>query len=376
MPAALALVSRVFWGAVLLWLFATSTAAVVGASSSTAGLVVVFIVVGVMLAGLVAFLGYWLLARVQLVVSIISAALIVGFVALTWQHVDLRTALTVADGPWVLVVTGAVTVFSFLGLVWANSASDLARYQRPGGSSATNMLWAGFGAALPSLLIVAYGALLAASDEQLGARIIADPVAALTGILPGWYPVPLIVATGLSLLSGVVITTYSGAFALQGMGIRVERQWGTLLVGALLAVVAVGFSLLEVDLAGVFRDLATTVAVPVAAWAGLFAADTMIRNRAFHTASLLRIGGVYPTVNWINLPAFVLITALGWGLTTATVAGLGWQGYVFPLLGVDTGGLVAASDLGVIVALVLGLLTPIVSGIPAIRRQEAASRPI
>ena len=376
-PAVLAVVSRVFWGAVLLWLFAASVSAVIaGGGQSTAGLVVVFIVVGVMLAGVVAFVGYWLLARVQLIVSVVSAVLIVGFIVLTWQHVDLRAALGVADGPWVLVVTGAVVVFSFLGLVWANSSSDLARYQRPESPGATSMLWANFGATLPSFLLVAYGALLAASDQQLGERIVSDPVGALTGILPGWYPVPLIVATGLSLLSGVVITAYSGAFALQATGLRVERQWASLVMGALVAVVAVGFSLLDVDLAGVFRDLATTLAVPVAAWAGIFAADTMIRNRPFHTASLLRVGGVYPKVNWVNLPALAVITALGWGLTTATVAGLGWQGYVFRLAGVDPAGDLAASDLGVIVALVLGLLVPIVSGIPAIRRQEAAGRPI
>jgi len=81
-------------------------------------------------------------------------------------------------------------------------------------------------------------------------------------------------------------------------------------------------------------------------------------------------------VHPVNLPALVVITVVGWGLTTATVVGLGWQGYVFRLAGVDLGGDLAASDLGVLVALVLGLLTPLVSGVPAIRRQEADSRPI
>jgi len=373
-PAALALASRVFWGAVLLWLFAASVSTFLGGDGPTAGLVVVFIVVGVMLALVVAFLGYWLLARVQLVISVVSAVLIVGFVALTWQRVDLRAALSVDDGPWVLLLTGAIAVFSLLGLVWANSASDLARYQRPGGSGGSNMLWANFGTTLPSFVLIAYGALLAASDSALGTALVADPVDALTSILPGWYAAPLIVGTALSLLSGVVLASYSGAFALQAVGVRVERQWATLVVGGLVAVLAVGFSLLDVTLVEVFRDLATTVAVPVAAWAGIFAADTMIRNRALHTASLLRVGGVYPKVNWVNLPALVVLTAVGWAFTTATVGGLGWQGYGFTLAGVDPSGDLAGSDLGVLLALVFGLLTPIATGIPAIRRQEAAAR--
>ena len=374
LPAVLALVSRVFWGSVLLWLFATSIATVLGGDGPVAGLVVIFIVVGVMIAVLVAFLGFALLARFQLIVSVLSAVLIVGFVALTWGRVDVQAALTVADGPWTLVATGAILVFSFVGLVWANSTSDLARYQRPSTRGASNMLWATFGTTLPAFLLIGYGALLAASDPELANGLATQPIDALAAILPAWYPVPLVAVTGLSLLSGVIITIYSGAFAVQGIGIRIERQWATLAIGTLLAVVAVGLSVLEMDLSGVFRDLSTTLAVPIAAWLGIFAADAMIRNRRLHSPSLLRPGGVYPLVNWVNFSALVVISFVGWGLTTALLAGLQWQGYGFLLLGVPLGGDLAGSDIGVVVALVLGLLVPLVSGVPTIRRQEAAAR--
>jgi purine-cytosine permease-like protein len=372
-PAVIALVSRVFWGAVLLWLFAASIAAVVADGGSTSGLVIVFIVVGVMLAVMVAYLGYALLARFQLVASILSALLIVGFVAITAGRVDVAAALTQADGPWVLVTTGAILVFSFVGLVWANSSSDLARYQRPESSSGANMLWATFGTAVPTFLLIAYGALLAASDPDLASGLSSRPIETLESLVPGWYVVPLIATIGVSLLSAVVVTVYSGAFALQGVGLRLERQWATLVVGVLLAILAGLFSALSADLTTVFRDLATTLAVPVAAWVGIFAADAMIRNRPLHTASLLVPGGVYPSVNWVNLPALVGITVFGWGLTSATSGGLDWQGYLFALGGVPSGSDLAASDLGVVVALVLGLLTPIVAGVPEIRRQEDAA---
>ena len=133
------------------------------------------------------------------------------------------------------------------------------------------------------------------------------------------------------------------------------------------------FSLLSIDLTGLFRDLATTLAVPVAAWVGIVAADTMIRSRRYHSRSLLRPGGLYPNVNWVNLGALVGISLLGWGLTTATVTLLSWQGYLLALGGLPLDSPLAASDLGVLVALVLGILTPIVSGIPTIRRQETAA---
>ena len=69
--------------------------------------------------------------------------------------------------------------------------------------------------------------------------------------------------------------------------------------------------------------------------------------------------------------ALLLITAIGFALTSATVTWLSWQGYGFTLLGLPLDGELARTDMGVLVALVLGLLTPIALGIPAIRKQEA-----
>ena len=111
--------------------------------------------------------------------------------------------------------------------------------------------------------------------------------------------------------------------------------------------------------------------MPVAAWAGIFAAELMLRKRRFETQSLLQRGGVYPDVRWLNLIALIVISVIGYGLTTATVTWLSWQGYVFGLLAVPIDSDLAGTDLGVIVALLLGLLVPIVAGVPGIRRQEA-----
>src|SRR5690606_35891617 len=108
-------------------------------------------------------------------------------------------------------------------------------------------------------------------------------------------------------------------------------------------------------------------------WAGFFATEMMIRRRRFHADSLLRRGGIYPAVRWVNLVGFVVITAVGFGLTSAELPGLDWQGYLLPVLGLAAGDPLLSSDVGVLAALVLGILLPLVSAIPAIRRQEDAS---
>ena len=375
-PAIIAVVSRVFWGGVMLWLAASAiTVVLVGAELDGGlgeGLLLIVSLVALFAVALaIAVLGYWLFARVQLVLSVLSTVLVVGFIAFTAEYIDVPAALTIGDASWLRAIAGAVLVFSVVGLVWANSGADLARYQRPESSGGGSMLWATFGAGLPAFLLIGYGALLAASNSGIASGFLQSPLDTLALMLPSWYPVPLIAATVLSLLSGVVITMYSGAFAVQAVGIRVPRPAAVVIVAVLLAGLAgiVGFAV-PGGVGSIFRDVATTLAVPTAAWAGIVAAEVMIRNRRFESGSLVNRGGVYSDWRWANLIGLVVITALGFGLTTADASWLTWQGYVFDFFGVPLDSDLAATDLGVLLALGLGILLPIVVGIPAIRRQE------
>jgi purine-cytosine permease-like protein len=258
--------------------------------------------------------------------------------------------------------------------VWAYSGADIARYQRSSSSGPASALSAAFGATVPAFVLITYGALLSASDPAIARGFLSSPLDTLLLLLPGWYPIPLLLAAALSLLSGITLSLYSGGFALQAIGVRLPRQWSIVIVGVLLGALAVLFAFgVNGGINELFRDVATTLAVPTAAWAGIFAAETMIRTRRLDGAALTKRGGIYPDVRWVNLSAFVLISAIGLALTSATIGWLSWQGYGFVALGIDLSSELAATDLGVLVALVLGLLTPIVAGIPAIRRQEAGS---
>lgn len=379
LPAVFALVVRVFWGAVLLWFLAAGTARILAGAELTGPLAepqvtIIGLAIGFLLALVIAYVGYGLIARMQLVVTIITAILIVGLIVITWPAVNIQAALTVGDGPWILVVTGAVLVFSFVGLVWAVSSADLARYQRPDSSGTTSMLWSTFGATIPAFVLISYGAVLAASNPEVAKGLVATPLDTIALLIPIWYPIPLIVALAVSLLSGVVISIYSAGFALQGTGATMRRSAAVVVSGGAVAVVAIAIAVSVGDFDLILRDLATSLAVPMAAWAGIFGAEMMIRNRGFNAEALLRRGGIYPDVNWVNLGMLVVATVVGFGLTTATVGWLSWQGYLFPLLNVPLGSDLAASDLGVFVALILGLLTPIAAGIPGIRRQEQVFR--
>jgi hypothetical protein len=150
------------------------------------------------------------------------------------------------------------------------------------------------------------------------------------------------------------------------------RYAAAITVGVLTLAVAVVILFTADSMVPIFRDLATTLAVPVAAWAGIFAAEMILRRRGFNAESLQRRGGIYPDVRWVNLVMLVVATVIGLGLSTATVGWLGWEGYLFSVFGVPLDSTLAGTDLGVLVALLLGLLTPLVAGVPAVRKQEDA----
>ncbi|MES1169069.1 MAG: hypothetical protein ABUL47_00095, partial [Leifsonia sp.] len=94
-----------------------------------------------------------------------------------------------------------------------------------------------------------------------------------------------------------------------------------------------------------------------------------------HSPSLLAPGGIYPRVRVLNLLAWLVISAIGLGLVTSHIPWLGWEGFVYGLIGIGPHDLLASSDAGVFAALLLGLLVPLIGGVPAIRRQERAVVP-
>ncbi|MEY9953289.1 cytosine permease [Leifsonia sp. EB34] len=374
LPTVLALVTKLFWGAVLLWLAgsaAGSLAVSEGWSHEAAIPTAIALIVTIAAAGVVAFFGYGLVSRVQLVLTIASAVLIGVTIAATWRHVDVSRALAVPDALWTHVVTGAVLVFSYVGLAWAMSSAEVARYQRRRSSGAAGMLWATFGAGVPPFVLVSYGGLLAASDPRLAAELASDPVGGFVQLgLPAWYPVPLLLAVGLSLISALVLTIYSGGFTLDALGVRLGRRWSTVVIGAVIAAVGVVLALTVSDLDVVIRGIPTALSVPVAAWAGLFAGEMMLRTRRFHHGSLLNRGGVYPDWRWVNLSVLVAASAIGLGFVSSPLPWLAWEGYLFRLLGADPHTGIGTSNVGVLLALGIGLVTPMVSGVREVRRQE------
>ena len=374
LPSLIALATRVLLAGALVWFAALGVSGAIAPDAGPGDAVRWLVLAGVLAVVVAAaLLGARVIAVVQLVLTILSAITLVGFIALTAGRLDLAGALQRQDGPWIPVLGGAVLVLSVVGLAWAMSGGDLARYQRSSTGSTGSMLWATIGATLPAFLLIAYGAMLAASDPDLGAAIFDDPVGAIAGLLPAWAVLPATLAIGGALASGAIIALYSAGLAVLAAGVNAGRPAATTIATVAVVATASAFTVGAVDgaMAGFVAVLPVAV-VPVAVWTGIIAGDTMVRTRPIGVDALLHRGGAVPDVVWTAVLGLVALTALGWGL----VDGAPFTGWLFPLLG-GSGDAIAAADLGVLVALVLaiplGVIVGLRSGRGADRTTEASA---
>lgn len=352
LPSLIALATRVLLAGALVWFAALGVSGAIAPDAGPGDPVRWLVLAGVLAVVVAAaLLGARVIAVVQLVLTILSAVTLVGFIALTVGRLDLAEALQRQDGPWIPVLGGAVLVLSVVGLAWAMSGGDLARYQRSSTGSTGSMLWATIGATLPAFLLIAYGAMLAASDPDLGAAIFDDPVGAIAGLLPAWAVLPATLAIGGALASGAIIALYSAGLAVLAAGVNAGRPAATTIATVAVVATASAFTVGAVEgaMAGFVAVLPVAV-VPVAVWTGIIAGDTMVRTRPVGVEALLHRGGAVPDVVWTAVLGLVALTALGWGL----VDGAPFTGWLLPLLG-GSGDAIAAADLGVLVALVLAI---------------------
>ena len=173
----------------------------------------------------------------------------------------------------------------------------------------------------------------------------------------------------IALVGWLAMALYSFNFSLHATWIKLHPAVSQPILGGIVALLTV--SLLAIfgsgPVLGGLADYAVFVAVPTAAWAGIYAADVALRRVAYHEVSLTRAYGFYKSFNWTNISGFALATILGWGLISATPSELSWVGYFTRYFGED---LWSTSDIGVWIALVIAGLFPVLFGIPRIRRQE------
>jgi NCS1 family nucleobase:cation symporter-1 len=335
-------------------------------------LVVAALIVGASVAG------YHLIMKLQSVLTWVTGAVTLTYIVLTIGEVDLGAAAAIPAGSAQAMVGALVMVLTGFGLGWVNIAADWSRYQRRDAGGGAIVFWNTFGGAIAPILLVLYGLALIGTRPELMDGISADPIGTLAELLPTWFLVPFLVAAVLALVSGAVLGIYSSGLTLLSLGLAVKRPVAAAIDGTILTIGAIWVVFFAEDFLGPFQSFLITLGVPIAAWAGIAMADTLLRRRDYDDHALFDARGRYGRWNWTSIALMAVASVVGWGLVINTFADAApwnnWQGYLLGPLGLGgRDGDWAWANLGVLFALLIGFLGYLLLQRGAVRRQEARS---
>ena len=377
LPTFLSWVLLVGWETVLVSLASLGTATVFGElgwGGGDATKVLGFLVTAVLVvtAGV---LGFDVIMRLQAWITIATIVLTVGFIALTLDEIDWTAVSDAPSGSTQAFIGALALVATGFGVGWANTAADYSRYLPRSASGRGVFGWTTFGGTVAPVVLTVFGILLALSSSDLEEAIAGDPIGALTTLLPTWYLVPFIIVAVLGLVGGAVLDIYSSGLALLTLGVKVRRPVAAAIDGVIMCLGAIYVVFFADNFLVPFQGFLITVGVPIAAWAGVFVADLLLRHQPYADAELYDPRGRYGSVHWPAVLLVVVGTFLGWGLVTNGLADwLTWQGYLldpFGLGGKD--GAWAYANVGVFVAFAVGFLGWLLFGRSVVARQESAT---
>jgi purine-cytosine permease-like protein len=375
LPAVISWLLDVGWETVLMALATMATATVfarLGWGGGTSTEVIALIVVGALtVAGGV--MGFDLIMRLQAVITVVTGVLTVVYMILVVGHIHWDKVSAIHSGTFQAFIGALVFMMTGFGLGWVNAAGDYSRYLPRRSSNRAIVGWTTFGGSLAPLLLLLFGLLLAGSSTSLNTAIAADPIGALTTILPTWFLVPFAIVAILGMVGGAVLDIYSSGLSLLAAGVRIPRYAAAGIDGVLMTAGAIYIVFFSTSFIGQFEGFLITLGVPISVWCGVILADLALRRRGYDAHDLFSLRGRYGDIRIVPIVTTVVGTVVGWGLVTNTYAGwLNWQGFLLGPFGLGgKSGSWAYANLGVLAALVIGFVVTFAESRGSIRVQEA-----
>jgi NCS1 family nucleobase:cation symporter-1 len=374
LPTIVSYLSLVGWETILIALSSLAAQAILqrlGVGGGNGQLAIAFAVVAAA-AIAVGLLGHATIVRLMAWLTWAFAVLTVIFFALELGEVDWGKVADLPHGSFLAgFVGGASVVAAGLGIGWINAAADYSRYLPRRSSSGGIVGWTVLGASLAPVLLIAFGALLAADNDQLAGS--ANLLGALAEPLPTWFLVPYLLTAVGGLLAGAVIDMYSSGLNLLTLGLRLPRYQSILIDGAIMLAGNIYILFFARDFVGPFQGFLITLGVPLAAWGAIFLVDMAMRRwrEGYDEQALYDPAGRYGAANPAGVVAWLVAVVIGLGLVTSTASIFSWTGYLLGMVGGKQGA-VGASSIGLWIAFALaGVLYALLAPLSA-RRSAAA----
>ena len=372
-PGLLSYLIFVGWETVLVSLATLATGTVfsrIGGVDHNLALILGF-VIAVSLTVFGGVLGFTVIMRLQKILTVVTVVMTVVYVGLTFDSVNWSSVTAIKDGSTQGFIGALIFGVTGIGLGWVNCAADYSRYLPRTVSSKAVVGWTVFGASVVPIVLVIYGAALSGSSKELSDAIAMDPIGALTSLLPTWFLIPFALVAILGLVGGAILDLYSSGLALVSIGVPIKRHQAASIDAIIMLAGSIYIVWIADNFFFPFQGFLITLGVPIAVWSAIFVADVVMRSKAYSEKDLYDPRGIYGSVNKSSIGLMVIGSIVGWGFVTNTFASwLSWQGYFLPLIGGKEGPW-AYSNIGVVIALIIGFVGHILLARKTISKQES-----
>ncbi|WP_078862228.1 purine-cytosine permease family protein [Streptomyces sp. NRRL F-5123] len=321
-------------------------------SSTTPALALWFVVV-LAVTMTVAVLGHQLIMRIEVWISWLTGVMTVAFLGfvlpeIEWSHLgDPR-----AGGP-LEFVGGVIMAMTLVGLGFLNYGGDFARYL-PRETRARGVVgWTVAGLSAPVVVMLVVGALLVGGDPKLGGATAADPVGALTALLPMWFFVPFSVVIVISLVSAAITGMYSSGLALMAVGVPLRRSATTAINATIIAAGAFYLEFVSTSFLATFQSFLSLIAVMMGSMGAIQLVDFVRQRRLGWNTDLAEARGYGGRDGrWTAITSLVVATVLGLGLVTSSDPNFAKiTGFLLTSGAQD--GVFGASGLGIVIAMAI-----------------------
>src|SRR6266508_3410897 len=296
------------------------------------------------LVALASLLGHATIVKLMTWFTWAFGAMTVVFFAFQLGEVNWDRVTALPGGTFMAGFVGGMSVVAAgLGIGWINAAADYSRYLPHRSSSGGIVGWTVLGASLAPVLLIAFGILLAAGNDQLAGS--SNLLGALAEPLPTWFLVPYLLTAVGGLLAGAVIDMYSSGLNLLTLGVRLPRYQSILIDGAIMLVGNIYLLFFAQDFVGPFQGFLITLGVPLAAWGAIFLVDLAMHRwrQGYDEPALYDPAGRYGAANPAALVAWLVAVVVGLGLVTSFAAMFSWTGYLLGPFGGKQGAVGASS---------------------------------
>lgn len=380
-PAAVLTVVRFFWSAAILVALLSLGKNILKVDSLTAisntNNIYLYVAALVLVGGAItlAIFGGKVLFRAQQAVGIAGVVVAIALIAVTANTFSLQDLLAQPSSSWNSAFGVAVLTFCIYGLAWTSAGADFARKLATNSRGAAVVGWGALALVVVPTVVASYGLALIASAQANAALkpvnefALGTLIGDIAAIVTPWLAYALL---GSAAISGIVIlamSLYSSNLSLHSLGLKLKPAVAQPIIGVLVFVISAAGIYYLADVWTFTADYARVAAVPVAAWAGIFISDILIRRIAYHEISLSRSYGFYKSINIVNLLGWIVATAAGFGFTYIEQSGFAWTGYIADqLVNQDFW---KTTSFGIVITFAFASLIPVLLGIPRIKRQEA-----